>query len=299
MNLTPFFSPRHSVSRAVLFLSGSGTNAVRLLESLALERFRTWIPSVLLTDAPETSAAIRLGQAFEVPVIALDIRQFYRERGETRVSLFTERGREIREEWTDALRRMLLPYEIDFGILAGFVPLTNLTADFPCLNVHPGDLTVEEGGHRLLTGLHTVPIEAALLRGDSALRSSVIVAQTYTGKGGEMDSGPIIGLSPAVEADRGGETVETLLRWASDRPDKRPPGGYKDRLEILASENQQRLKVNGDWVLFPPAAADFASGRFAQDSKGRLYFRTSNDWQAVRTVLYDSKGVGIPVPLTD
>lgn len=291
---SPFFvHPRHRLPRAVIFLSGGGTNALKLLESLKSPRFQTWEAAVLLTDSPETGAAIPLGEQFNVPVIALDIRQFYRDRGEMRVSLMTERGREIREEWTAELRKMLTPYAPDFGILAGFVPLTNLTADFPCLNVHPGDLTCEEDGRRVLAGLHTVPIEAAMARGHAGLRSSVIVAQTYTGAGGEMDSGPIIGLSPEVEIDWGDLTPEQVCENRSLRG-KRPVGGFKDTLENIAARNQERLKVDGDWVVFPPAVADFAAGKFAHNAN-RLWFCAESGWLPVRTVIYGTDGSATPV----
>lgn len=95
-----------------------------------------------------------------------------------------------------ALRELVLPWKIDFGVLAGFVPLCNITADLPCLNVHPGDLTVETDGRRILAGLHFKPVETAILAGHPALRSSVILAQPFEGSGeAEMDSGPVLGVS--------------------------------------------------------------------------------------------------------
>ena len=125
------------------------------------------------------------------------------------------------------------------------MPLTNLTADFPCLNVHPGDLTVEDSGRRLLVGLHTIPIETAILRGFDHLRSSVIVAQTYTGAGGEMDSGPVLGVSPKVGIDLQGRSLDELRGIAARRPPQRPVGGFKDSLESIASHNQNLLKKGG------------------------------------------------------
>ena len=52
-----------------------------------------------------------------------------------------------------ALITTVATFLVSLGILAGFVPLTNLTSDFPCLNVHPADLTVTApDGRRLLAG---------------------------------------------------------------------------------------------------------------------------------------------------
>ena len=276
--------------RAAIFLSGSGSNAERLLEDFSRQNEPAWIPVVLVTDKPEKSRAGEIGEKYGIPVLGHDIGEFYRERGLKRVSLADRRGREIREEWTDALRMKLCDYHIDFGILAGFVSLTNITGDFPCLNVHPGDLTVEEDEQRILIGLHTVPIERAILSGFVSLRSSVILARPYTGGGGDMDSGPILGVSEAVEVDFAGASLAELQAASSARPEKRPKGGYGDLLERVAVSNQERLKEKGDWTVFPPVVNDFASGRFATDEHEVLFYLQNGSWQPVKTVIYYSNG---------
>ncbi len=273
--------------RAAILLSGSGSNADKLLQSLSEGKSSSWEAAVLVTDNPKNSKTEFLANKYGLPHVSLDIREFYKERGETRVSLRTERGREIREEWTAELRRQLEPMNIDFGILAGFVPLTNLTNDFPCLNVHPGDLTVEKNGQRILVGLHTIPVEIAMLEELTSLRSSVIVAQTYTGQGGEMDSGPILGLSEAVDMDFKGLSFDDIEKLNSERPDKRPVGGYKDELEDVADHNQTLLKENGDWIVFPPAVDDFAAGNFGLDENHQLHYMVDGEWKAVQTVVYN------------
>ena len=270
-----------------LFMSGSGTNIEKILEYTANITEKRWIPRVIVTDRPETSRASELAIKFNIPLLALDIKAFYRERGEERVSIMSERGREIREEWTNALREKLQPYDISFGILAGFIPLTNITSDFPCLNVHPGDLTVEdESGRRLLTGLHTIPIETAIINGFQTIRSSVIVAQPYTGSGGEMDTGPVLGISTAVEVDLRGSDLEELKICAGKRPVIRPAGGYKDKLEDIAKINLNRLKEQGDWIVFPQVIESFASGDFGYDENNSLMLKQSGEWQRIKTVEY-------------
>lgn len=274
-------------ARMAIFLSGSGSNAERILE-----RVRARAPDVsfevaaLVTDAPETSRARELGLLFELPVIENDIRVFYRQRGEKRVSIATPRGQEIRQEWTDNLREQLAPCEVDFAVFAGFVPLTNLTADFPCLNVHPGDLTHLKDGRRHLVGLHTVPVERAILEGLDELRSSVIMALPYTGNGDDMDNGPILGISPPVPIVLGEETLEDLARNMADRPDRRPKGGFADPLERLAEAHQDRLKEGGDWIVFPRVTFDFAAGRFGIDDAEQLYYRLGTKWHPIKTVVY-------------
>jgi len=266
-----------------IFISGTGTNAEKVLEHRDTE---AWNPAVIVTDAPERSRAAEIATKFSLPLVALDIRKFYREHGETRISLQTARGQEIRELWTTELRRLLSEYQIDFAILAGFVPLTNITADFPCLNVHPGDLTVAPDGRRLLVGLHAIPVETAILHGHDALRSSVIIAQAYSGVGGEMDSGPILGISSAVPIDLQDHELSELTAVAESRPAKRPLGGYKDILSEIADHNLELLKRSGDWVVLPGVVNDFAAGNFATADDGSLKFRVRKIWQKVTTIEY-------------
>ncbi|MCP3965785.1 MAG: hypothetical protein GY750_18515 [Lentisphaerae bacterium] len=275
--------------KVAIFLSGSGTNAEKLLESH--DDHSSWQPVVLVTDRPKTSRAFELGKMFGLPVIALGIKDFYNRHGEKQVTLFTERGRELREMWTEQLRREVEPYNIDFIVLAGFVPLTNITNDFPCLNVHPGDLTVEEKGRRVLVGLHTVPIEEALVRGFYYLRSSVIMAQPYTGEGDDMDSGPVLGISAPVKAFTGEYQAEYLTEIRENRPSQKPFEGWRDSLEVLALKNQDILKEAGDWVVLPGVVEDFAADRFGIYG-GQLFYRaeSTSEWKQIKTIEYSING---------
>ena len=280
-------------ARVAVFMSGSGTNAAALLEYRRRHPECGFEPVAIVTDAPESSRAYELGGTFGVPVAALDIRRFYRERGEASITLDTARRREIREEWSVALGEMVAPFRPGFGVLAGFVPLTNLTASLPCLNVHPGDLTLEAGGRRLLAGLHIRPVERAILEGHRALRSSVILAQAYTGNGrGEMDSGPVLGISRPVAVDLEGLSLAELRAIDAAR------GGapYRDRLRTLALANLERLKFDGDHRVLPPVVADFARGRFARSETGALGYRPEGEetFRTVKTVEY---GGAHPVPV--
>lgn len=283
-----FLSGKNEIPHAAIFMSGSGSNAEKLLESIKINIGNAWNASLIFTDAPLKSRAGTIAEHYKIPYFELDILEFYRKRGETKVSLSSEKGRKIREEWTEEVRKILRPFKVDFGILAGFVPLTNITSDFPCLNVHPGDLTVEENGRRIYVGLHTIPIETAILRNCKTLRSSVIIAQTYTGCGGEMDSGPILGVSSPVKTDLGKSSLDDIRKIYESRPSQRPPGGYKDLLEEIAKRNQENLKINGDWVVFPPAVRDFASGKFGHDENNSLYYLVDGDWKKIKTVEYTS-----------
>ena len=276
--------------RAAIFLSGSGSNAEKVLQYLKTHAPGTpFEAAALVTDAPDTSRAYELGRLFNLPVIANDIRAFYRKHGCSRMTIATKEGWEIRQKWTLQLEEQLLTHEIDFGVFAGFVPLTNITGTFPCLNVHPGDLTYLKDGERYLVGLHTMPIERAILEGLDSLRSSVIQALPYTGEQ-DMDSGPILGVSEAVPIDLQGTDRDMLRDCAARRPAQRPKGGYKDRLEAVAKHNQTRLKENGDWTVLPPVVVDFAQHRFGINADGQLHYRIGRRWHPVDTVMYGKNG---------
>ncbi len=265
-------------ANVALFLSGGGSNARRILEHHEKHGDASPInPVALVTDRLDDPAcgAHELSRRFGLPVTGLDIRRFYREHGCLSVSLRTEEGRKLRQRWTEALRAALSGVPIDFAVFAGFETLTNITGDFCCLNVHPGDLTYLKDGGRHLVGLQTEPIERAVVEGLTELRSSVIVATPYCGAGGDMDSGPLLGISPPVDIDLQGRTVEALRAVQRKRPPKRPCGGYGDVLEEIAKHNQDRLKEGGDWVVFPEVVFSVAREQFALDADGCVYYRKS------------------------
>lgn len=288
-----FFKTFQAAPSAAIFLSGSGTNAERLLRELE-NGLGSWRPAALVSDRPG-SRAKELSSLFRIPLIELDIFEFYRARGLETISLASEEGMRVRDEWTAELKRLLAPFHPDFGILAGFVPLTNITASLPCLNVHPGDLTVEENGIRVLAGLHRLPVENALLRGRSVLRSSVILAQPFAGAASDMDSGPILGVSAPVPADFQGFSLEELQAAKRARAGKKFAEYKGDALMKTAEFNLQRLKERGDWIVFPRAVADYAANRFAMDSDGRLLYCGT----PVKTVEYSSDAPPKPIPFDE
>ena len=205
------------IPHGAIFMSGNGSNAEKVLD-FHKKTLAKWLPVAIITDDSERSRASEIATQYNLPLIELSIRKFYRQYGEDKVSLASENGRRIRELWTAALREKIAPFNVDFGILAGFMPLSNITGDFPCLNVHPGDLTVERDGRRLFVGLHAVPTELAIINNFKTIRSSVIIAQPYTGQGGEMDSGPILGISPELELDLQGFQSCSILGHIQQSP---------------------------------------------------------------------------------
>lgn len=281
MGFEQFFN--RDCRRAAIFMSGSGDNAKKLLET----RSGAWTAEVIVTDYPERSNAKKLAESFKIPLVTVPIRQFYADHGLKSISLATEQGRAIRNLWTAEIRQKLAPFRIEFGLLAGFVSLCNITSDFPCLNVHPGDLTFELDGRRHLTGLHSIPIERALLAGLPYLRSSVIATMPYHSEK-DIDAGPVLGVSLPVPIETAGVSVEELRRIAALRPARKPAGGWDDLLSELASSHQQRLKIAGDLQIYPPIADDFANGKF-KIRGATLYY----DGCPVKTVEYGTGNVNL------
>lgn len=270
--------------KLALFLSGTGSNARRIIE-YAKRADCDYEIAVLVTDNPEKSAAVTLGKEHNIPVESLDIRRFYLEHGEDSIALTTPERRALRDKWSDELYAKIAAYKVDAGILAGFVPLSNIVGKLPCLNVHPGDLTVTENGVRILAGLHYRPVETAILRGHEALRSSVILAQNYDGDGKkEQDSGPVLGISAPVKIDLDGRTLDELREI--DRNRTSPP--FRDVLRQLAEKNVEKLKNYGDHVVFPAVIEHFVRGDYALDEAGKLFFNCSGNWVEVETVEFSA-----------
>lgn len=287
--MKPLF-PEHNESnpaRSAVLLSGTGSNAEAVIRYCRQHKCAFSV-EVLVTDNPASRAA-ELSGTYNIPLIELDIRKFYAERGEECITLDTPRRQELRDLWSRELFARLSPYDIELVLLAGFIPLTSLTGMLPCLNVHPGDLTVtDEQGKRIYAGLHYRPVEDAFCNGQSFVRSSVIVAQPYSGNGKkEMDSGPVIGISEKIFIDPSPETPETLSELRRRRtPGKRPD----DILRKKAAACIEEMKVRGDHVIFAAAADDFSRGKFFCDENGGLFFKENSTFTGISSVEYTPNG---------
>lgn len=290
--ISPIYTPDNKVpSKVAIFLSGSGTNAEKILERWRNEDTEKYTVTVIVTDRPEKSKARNLAQLYDIALVENDIRSFYNSHGCKKVTLATEEGRRLRDAWTSEVTEQLKPFEVDFGLFAGFIPLTNITAEFPCLNVHPGDLTYVKNGKRYLIGLHTIPVERAILDGLRFMRSSVILAEPYGQSKENMDNGPILGMSEKISIDLMGEDLDSLKSISACRPEIRPRSGYGDRLEEIALANLDKLKKEGDWTVFPMVVSDFAQGRFGMNGTKEQYYKTDDgNWTPMTTVEYGKSG---------
>ena len=102
----------------------------------------------IFADKPD-SKAVAAAQAYGVPYVAVDIRQYYADRNKPL------KDREVRAEFDREVLEKVEPFQADMILLAGYVwATTDAVLDrYTVVNVHPADLAVtDEDGHRLLAG---------------------------------------------------------------------------------------------------------------------------------------------------
>lgn len=280
-----FETPANETASCAVFMSGTGSNAVKVIENSLNNPEANYVVSVVVTDRPKSSAAEKIAEKYGIPFVGFGLKHFYMENGLASTSIMTSEGRVVREKWSGALLEELKAYSVDFGVLAGFQPLCNVMEAFPCLNIHPGDLTVMSGGERLYTGLHHVPVEKTILNGELFLRSSVILAEPLSSTVDNVDAGFILGVSADVEIDFLNYSLEELEAGFYARPEVKPAGGYDDALEEVAKFNLQKLKEDGDWTVLPKVINDFVDQRFCCDASSQLFYNVSRP-VPITTVLY-------------
>ena len=252
--LKPLYSPRPDrPMRVAGFMSGSGTNLVKILDRQAeMERTPEGCPYevvVIFTDNPSSHAG-RIAESRGIPLLLEDIHAFYRSRGHT-----TKKDISLRPAFDRRILDALTPYRADTIVLAGYMSVVSepLLAAFPgrIVNVHPADLRILERGRRKYTGGDAV--RDALVAGESFLRATTHVVRE------EVDGGEILMVSAPLRVE-----LPAALQAAGDQwPERR------DLWTRVAQEHQERLKRVGDWEILPKTLEWLAQGRYCLDEKGR------------------------------
>lgn len=235
-----------------VFMSGSGTNAVKLLEfQEGLERKgeRPFKISAMVTDnRNEGNNAWRIADRFGIAdVFYSDFREF------RRAHISDPRDLSQREPYFKGIMSNLTG--IDCIALAGYEIIVTepLLAAFDgrIINVHPADLSIREvSGRAIYVGNHAV--RDAILGGQREIRSSTHIVI------GGVDQGPVLLVSEPVEVVLPDNTSLEELR-------KKENSGLAD---AVAGEHQGRLKQVGDWRIFPLTLEYMAKGRFARNDDG-------------------------------
>jgi folate-dependent phosphoribosylglycinamide formyltransferase PurN len=253
MKIRPIYDPEEKgrIMRVAAFMSGSGTNVIRLLErEIELEGepggspFRVIFIFSDRSDGGSTGEKIALDRG--IPYFSYDIRRFHKLRGLKRTTL-TPEGIKARREFDSVALHLIKAFDIDIIVLAGYMSYTTLNR---CINVHPGDLSIlTPDGKRRYVGDHAVA--DAIAGGETSLRSSTI----WTDAG--VDTGPILMVSDPLEVE-----------MPCPLPDL-----MRDQLAFdkVVDKHQKRLKERGDWRILPLCVEMIARGRFALDKDNNVY----------------------------
>ena len=258
MRPRPIYAPKADERmRVACFVSGSGTNARRIIER-SLEGDSGYEVSLVFTDVRDDRVrrsgekrcrAKDIADEYGISYECVDIRDFYRVRGMKRTDL------SLRPEYDRLVVETVAPYGIDLVALAGYMSITTqpLLEAFKgrMVNVHPADLSIMEGNERRYVGIHVV--RDAILAGERELRTSTHVVRE------KVDHGEILVVSEPVPVKLPEEVV--LEELAQD----------KKLFRVIVGEHQERLKERGDWVIYPLTIQMIAEGRFALDGEGNVY----------------------------
>ena len=257
MILKPIFDPEKKgrPMRVAAFMSGSGTNIMRLLEyekRLGVQDGRSPFETIFIfSDRSDGgSAGEKIALENGLPYFSYDIRVFHAGKSIKR-TVATAEGLAARREYDRLSKTLVEAFHIDVIALGGYMSYTTLGR---CVNVHPADLSLlDEGGNRKYVGDQAV--HDAIAAGEKELRASTL----WTDAG--VDTGPLLMVSEAVPVALP-EPLEDLM---------------KDRslFNRVADDHQERLKEAGDWKIFPRTVELIARGRFAFDPKGRVYLDNS------------------------
>jgi len=247
MKITPFHNPDGGTLRVVGLISGSGTNLRKIIEHQKhLENSEGKSPYevvIIFSDTWDSNANL-IGKEYDLPVITKDIRSFYEHRGKPKKDM------SIRPEFDAATVRVLSPFNAQVAVYAGYMSIatTPLIDAFLGINVHPADLSIEIDGKRKYTGAHAV--RDAILAGDNSVCSSTHIIEEV------VDGGRLFMISKPV-------SVEIEDNFDSND---------KEIVKRVEQYNQNKLKENGDWIIFPKTIEMIAAGRFGYDDQGNIYF---------------------------
>ncbi len=253
MALWPLFDPAGAgrPMRVAAFMSGSGTNVLRLLEHQdALGRQAGGSPFKVVFIFSDRSDGRCAGESFALqrglPYFSHDIRSFHRLKGLKR-SVRAPEGMAARRAYDEIAARLVSAFEVDLIALGGYMSYTTLER---CVNVHPADLSLcRPDGRRKYVGDQAV--RDAILAGETSLRASTL----WTDEG--VDTGPLLMVSKPLTVELP-EALETLSQRG-------------EAMRRVVEEHQERLKKIGDWRIFPRTVELIARGRFALDEENRVY----------------------------
>ena len=254
MSIIPIFNPVRAgrPMRVAAFLSGSGTNIMKLIErEKMLKSAEGASPFEVIFIFSDRSDGVSAGEKIAcengLPYVSCDIRTFYRMRS-LKKSVGTPEGLSARKEYDRPAKTLVKAFEIDVIALGGYMSYITLDR---CVNVHPADLSIRlPNGQRKYVGDHAV--RDAIAAGETMLRASTL----WTDEG--VDTGPLLMVSEAIPVELP-EALDSLIQ-------------KREVFLRVVNAHQARLKAVGDWKIFPRSIELIARGRFGFDENRALYF---------------------------
>ncbi len=253
MKITPIFDPDKAgrPMRVAAFMSGSGTNILKLLETqnrMTKSEGRAPFEVVFIfTDRSDgTSQGEKIALENGIPYFSYDIRVFHTSRGLKR-TVATPEGLASRKAFDKVAETLVDAFDIDAVALGGYMSYITLNR---CINVHPADLSIlTPDGKRRFVG------DRAVLDAISAGESKLCSSTLWTDEG--VDTGPLLMVSSPLKVALP-EPLETLRK-------------DKEKFLGVVALHQARLKEVGDWQIFPRTVEMIARGRFALDEHNGVY----------------------------
>ncbi len=250
--------------RVACFMSGSGTNARKIIER-SRQPGPSYMVALIFTDVKDETLdkegnkacrALDIAKEYGIAYECVDIMDFYRARGHT-----SKKDLSLRPDFDKLVVAAVEKHGVDLIALAGYMSITTKPLldryDGRIVNVHPADLTIMAGAERKYVGMHTV--RDAILAGETEIRATTHIVRE------KVDNGEILVVSRAV-------------------PVKLPPGATLERLredkellKTIVEEHQDRLKRMGDWEIYPLSVQMIGEGRFALGD-GEVYLDGKLGW---------------------
>ncbi len=257
------------IPNVAIALSGSGSNAVRIIE-YQLERLEQtgeapYHVAFLFSDNPTSNCAyivqhFKEKHGFKLENFIFDIKAFYKRRG------MPLKDMEVRREYDEIVNDTYDELEIDFEVLAGYMKaITDIRTDARLvMNVHPADLRkVDESGNRKYTGANAVRL--AILDGATELRSSVhVVEYNNIDPTHLVDKGAIIAVSYGFEP--------VVLPFGFDYRNLEWVKTHSELIDQVSGEHQDKLKLVSDLKVYLASLEFIATQNVSTDltvPKGR------------------------------
>ena len=227
------------------FVSGSGTNARRIIER-SFSPDACYEVSLIFSDVRDDRLkkngekrckANDIAKEFGISYENEDIRDFYQKKGVKRTDL------SIRPEFDQLVIEKISSYEIDLIALAGYMSITTTPLlnnyNGRIVNVHPADLSIMKGDERKYVGIHVV--RDAILEGELDIRASTHIVRE------KVDYGEILIISEPVpvRVPKNIESTDLTLDKKFDSSHKQTVVEISENLYIIVESGKSFLKEEG------------------------------------------------------